>query len=65
MSPSSTSWVVHSLAKMDNHPIVRVPVDLSTPQTIPEVLGTWSSFGPYWIYGTASVLEKLAGEVVS
>ncbi|HEY1652677.1 MAG TPA: hypothetical protein VGG09_12405 [Acidimicrobiales bacterium] len=44
-------------------PIVRVPVGSLAAQTTPEHLSTWAGFGPYWLYGTASVLEQLAGEI--
>jgi phenylacetate-CoA ligase len=44
-------------------PIVRVPVGSLTPQKIAEYVSTWALFGPYWIYGTASSLEGLAGEI--
>ncbi len=44
-------------------PMVRVPVGSLTAEAIPELLSTWAGFGPYWIYGTASSLEGLAGEI--
>jgi phenylacetate-CoA ligase len=44
-------------------PIVRVPMGSLTSQTIPQYLSTWAGFGPYWIYGTASGLEELAGQI--
>jgi phenylacetate-CoA ligase len=44
-------------------PIVRVPVGSLTPEAIPQYLSTWASFGPYWIYGTASGIEDLASQI--
>ena len=44
-------------------PIVRVQVGSITSHTTSEYLSTWAGFGPYWIYGTASSLEDLAGEI--
>jgi phenylacetate-CoA ligase len=44
-------------------PIVRVPAGSLTSRTISDHLSAWAAFGPYWIYGTASVIEGLAGEI--